>query len=337
MSRVTIYDIAKKAGCSTATVSLALSDNERIRPETKQRIREITKQLGYTPSYIAQSLTTKSTNTLGLIVPNIDNPVFARAVSGVETYANEKGYNIILGLSHSDRKKELFYLEMLQRERVDGLIVFPTFLDTLKDKLYDLQASNSPVVLCGSSGAELNIKLSYAKCDNRTGAHLAVSHLLDTGRQRIGCIFPISDVQQYYSRKLGYQDALAKHNIPYDKSLIKVCASDDDSIYRATLELLREQRPDALFCLYDYCALCVMSAIYSEGLRIPDDISIIGYDNIPITQYLPTPLSTIDTHGQEVGAKATEILLKKIADPDTPLQQIIIQPELVMRESSNRL
>lgn len=336
MSRITIYDIAKAANCSTATVSLALSGNERIRLDTRQRILEIAKELGYTPSYIAQSLSKKTTNTLGLIVPNIDNPLFAQMVSGVETYANTKGYNLILGLSNSNREKELFYLEMLQRERVDGLLVLPTFLDSLKDKLHVLESTKAQVVLCGSSGAELNTDLSYAKCDNHAGALLAVNHLIKTGKRRIGCIFPAATTQQYYSREKGYKDALLQHNIPYDESLIKICASDNDSIFAATKELLKEKKPDAIFCLYDYCAISVMRAIYSLGLRIPEDISVIGYDNIPISGYLPTSLSTIDTRSKKVGQKATEILINKIMNPNTPVQQITVEPELIIRESTSK-
>lgn len=335
MSKVTIYDIARVANVSTATVSLSLSGNERIRKETRDRILEIATELGYAPNYIAQSLSKKSTNTLGLIVPNIDNPIFSQMVSGVETYANSKGYNLLLGLSGSNRRKELFYFEMLQRERVDGLIVFPTFMDSLKDKIKDEDTVKSRLVLCGSSGAEFNTDISYAKCDNRTGAFLAVSHLMDTGRKRVGCIFPVSTSQQCYSRKLGYEDALAAHNITYDEKLIKICSSDDDSIFNATKALLRQQHPEAIFCLYDYCAISVMRAIYSEGLRVPQDISVIGYDNIPMGKFLPTSLSTIETHSEEVGRTAAELLIEKITNPDALVRQITLKPELVIRESTS--
>ncbi|MBQ2923573.1 MAG: LacI family DNA-binding transcriptional regulator [Tyzzerella sp.] len=334
MARVTIYDIAKVANVSTATVSLSLSGNERIRPETRKRIKEIADQLGYSPNYIAQSLSTRATHTLGLIIPNIDNPVYSQMVAGVELYANQKGYNLILGLSNSNLKKELFYFDMLQRERVDGLILFPTFMDALEDKLNKNEEMKSKVVLCGSSGISSIKDISYAKCNNRIGAFLAVSHLIETGRKRIGCIFPVSTEQQYYSRKLGYQEALRSHNIPYDESLIKVCSSNDESIVCATKELLDEQHPDAIFCLYDYCAFNVMHAIQSKGLHIPHDISVIGYDNIPMGNYYSTTLSTIDTHGAEVGRLAAELLVEKLTIPDTPVRQITVEPELVVRDST---
>lgn len=334
MSKITIYDIAKEANCSTATVSLALSGNKRIHINTRQRILEIADQLGYTPNYIAQSLSKRATNTLGLIVPNIDNPLFAQMVSGVETYANEKGYHLILGLSNACVEKELYYLDMLQREQVDGLIVLPTFLEALEKKLHTSDKCASSIVLCGSSGTDLHTNLSYAKCDNRLGAFLAVSHLLSIGKKRIGCIFPVSHKDQYFSRECGYKDALLSYGIDYDDKLLKLCAPDNHSIFQATLELLKEQKPDAIFCLYDYCAISVMRAIHSMNLHIPADISVIGYDNIPISEYLPTSLSTIDTRSKEVGEKAAELLINQITTADTSVEQIVLKPELVIREST---
>lgn len=335
MSKVTIYDVARLANCSTATVSLVFSGSERIRPKTRQHVLDVANTLGYTPNYIAQSLSKKNTNTLGVIVPNIDNPLFSQMISGIESYANSKGYNLILGLSDSNRKKEIFYLEMLQRERVDGLIVLPTFLDSLIDKLNIPDSSKSPIVLCGSSGNGAKLNIGYAKCDNHEGARLAVSHLIDTGRKRIGCIFPVYSEQQYFTRKEGYKEALEQHGIDYDESLIKICASDNDSIFEATRELFMEKHPDAIFCLYDYCAISVLRAISIMGLRIPEDISVIGYDNIPLSNYLPTSLSTIDTQSKIVGQKAAEILIEKITDPDAQIKQITIKPELVIRESTS--
>lgn len=125
MPKVTIYDVAKAANCSTATVSLVLNKSNRIRPETQKQVMKVVEQMGYTPNYIAQSLHSRSTNTLGLVVPNVENPLFSMMISGIEDCANAKGYNIILGIADSNDKKEDFYLDMLQRERVDGLILVP--------------------------------------------------------------------------------------------------------------------------------------------------------------------------------------------------------------------
>lgn len=335
MSKVTIYDVAKKANCSTATVSLVLKKSNRIKPETAKLVMDVVKQLGYTPNYMAQSLSSKATNTLGLIVPNVENPLFSMMISGIEDYANSNGYNLILGITNAISEKESFYLDMLQRKQVDGLILFPSFLGSLAEKLEYLNQLRTPIILCGSSGSEIK-NISYVKCDNRLGSYTAVSHLVDIGCRNIGCIFPAIDEHQFESRMIGYQDALYYHNIPFKKDLIKVCSPDNDSIFNATLTLLKEQKPDGIFCLYDYSAITVMRAVFCAGLRIPEDIALIGYDNIKISGFLPISLSSIDTHSQEVGQKAAEILMQKINNPDEPFHQVVLKPDLIIRESTKR-
>lgn len=335
MSKVTIYDVAKKANCSTATVSLVLKKSNRIKPETAKAVMEVVEQLGYTPNYIAQSLSSKATNTLGLIVPNVENPLFSMMISGIEDYANSRGYNLILGITNATSEKESFYLDMLQRKQVDGLILFPSFLDSLSKKVEYLGRLRTPIVLCGSSGSELK-NISYVKCDNRLGSYTAIRHLVDIGCRRIGCIFPVTDGQQYNSRMIGYRDALRDCGIPFREELIQVCTPDNDSIFHTTLTLLKEQKPDGIFCLYDYSAITVMRAVFCAGLRVPEDIALIGYDNIKMSGFLPVPLSSIDTHSQEVGQKAAEILMQRINNPDEPFRQIILKPDLIARESTDR-
>lgn len=334
MAKITIYDVAREAQVSTATVSLVLQNSDRIKPETHRHVMEVVDRLGYTPNYMARSLSRKSTNTLGLVVPNMENPLFAQMIAGVEECANAKGYNLILGISNQNPEKEDFYLDMLQQKRVDGMLVFPTFLDHLEEKLsHRKKKEQTPIVLCGSTGKG-NPDLSYVKCDNRMGAYMAVDHLIATGRSRVGCILPAVSEHQYASRKAGYQDVLAFHGLRYEENLVKVCAPDNESIFRVTLELIEEERVNGLFCLYDYITISVMRAIASKGLRIPQDVAVVGYDNIHLSEYLPVSLSTIDTHGQRVGRMATEILVEKIENPDMPTRQIVLKPDLVVREST---
>ena len=218
---------------------------------------------------------------------------------------------------------------------MDGLILFPSFLGSLSKKVEYLSQLRTPIILCGGSGSELK-NISYVKCDNRLGSYTAIRHLVDIGCRRIGCIFPVTDEQQYKSRLIGYQDALRAHGIPFRKELIRVCTPDNDSIFQATLTLLKEEKPDGIFCLYDYSAITVMRAVFCAGLRIPEDIAIIGYDNIKMSGFLPVPLSSIDTHSQEVGQKAAEILMQKITDPDEPFRQVVLKPDLIVRESTGR-
>lgn len=150
------------------------------------------------------------------------------------------------------------------------MILFPSFLGSPSKKVEYLSQLRTPIILCGSSGSELK-NISYVKCDNRLGSYTAIRHLVD-----IGCIFPVTDEQQYKSRLIGYQDALRDHGIPFRNELIRVCTPDNDSIFQATLTLLKEEKPDGIFCLYDYSAITVMRAVFCAGLRIPEDIAIIA-------------------------------------------------------------
>ncbi|MBP3389335.1 MAG: LacI family DNA-binding transcriptional regulator [Clostridia bacterium] len=335
MEKITIYDVAKAAGFSTATVSLALQDDPRVRQETKKRVLEVVDELGYIPNYMAQSLSKQSTHTLGLIVPSLENPLFAQMISGVEECANDRGYNLILGVPNYNQEKEAFYLDLLQQRRVDGLLIFPTFVEMIANKLANRNKRAAvPVVFCGSAVPGLP-DVSYVKCDNRMGAYIAIDYLIQSGRKRIGFILPVATEQNAHSRKTGYQDALAFHGIPFDPELLVFCSPNTEDVRRATLELLNRPGLDAIFCLYDYIAITVMHVLTAQKKRIPQDIAIVGYDNIHLSAHLPIPLSTIDTHGQRVGRMATEILLDTIENPESEARQIVLKPELVVRESTS--
>lgn len=335
MAKVTIYDVAKQANCSIATVSLVLQNSGKIKPATQKRVMDAVNELGYLPNFAARSLSNNKTDLLGLIVPNVDNPLFASMLRGVEECANSKGYGLILGISSLMLDKEISYIRMLKERRVDGLLVFPTFVDEIFDTFLreDHDHKDIPLVLCGSSGVR-EYPVSYVKCDNRVGAYMAVEHLIKIGRRRIACLCAVANRQQAQSRILGYQDALLFNGLPYDESYIYYCTQDNADIYATTQRLLKEKPVDALFCLYDHMSIVAMNAVLSAGYRIPEDIAMIGYDNIPISQYLAIPLSTIETHGRRIGSMATELLIDKIRQPDIPCRQIQLKPDLVVRAST---
>lgn len=333
MAKVTIYDVAKEAACSTATVSLVLQNSNKIKDTTRQRVLDAVEKLGYSPNFAARSLSSRSTGLLGLIVPNMENPLFAHMIKGVEECANQRGYSLILGISNLRLDKEMFYMKMLQERRVDGLLVFPTFVNEIFQQFTEKEIKKVPLVLCGSSGVEER-PVSYVKCDNRMGAYIATQHLISTGRRCIACLCAVADRQQAQSRILGYRDAMLFHDLPIDEELIRYCSQETDDIYQAACRLMQDRRVEAIFCLYDYMSIAVMRAVASLGLRVPEDVAIMGYDNIPVSQFLPVSLSTIDTHGQRVGHMATELLIEKIQEPDTPLRQIQLKPDLVVREST---
>ncbi len=332
MKNVTIYDVAKEVGCSTATVSLALAGDTRIRPKTIARVTDVAEKLGYIPNYTAKSLSKKTTDTLGLIVPNVENPLFSMMISGIESFANSKKYDLILGISDSDKRKEIFYLDMLRSKRVDGLIVFPTYIDSISERLTN-SSSLPPLVLCGSSGNRIH-NTSYAKCNNRRGAYLATEHLIKCGCKKIACVFPVRDAKQYASRYNGCCEAMQDAGITPAPDFVYPCSPDNESIFNTTVNLIKNFRPDGIFCLCDYHAITVMRAIAYLGMKIPEDIQLIGFDNIGISEFLPTPLSTIDTRGYQVGQTAAELLIEKINNPTATVKRIEIEPQLIIRNST---
>lgn len=334
MHRITIYDVAREVGCSAATVSLVLQNSNKIKLSTRQKVLQVVDQLGYIPNYTARSLSKQSTHTLGLIVPNLENPIFSQMISGVEEYANSKGYNLLLGVSNMDMQKEFLYLDMLRQKQVDGLLIFPTFLNEILQKLHGKPERNVlPIVFCGSSG-EHSSEISFVKCDNRMGAYIATEHLIQIGRKRIGFVCASVDAQQSASRIAGYRDALSFYGIECSDKLIRYCPQTEEEIFKTTIQIIQEEKVDAIFYLYDYIAIAAIRAIQSIGLRIPQDVAIMGYDNIHISRYLPTTLSTIDTHSHRVGYMAAEMLTDKIEHPDTPSRKILLKPSLVIGEST---
>lgn len=332
MSKTTIYDVARAANCSPATVSLVINKSPLVNEQTRVRIMGIIDELGYKPNIIARSLITQSTQTIGLIIPDVENPLYAQMISGIEEVAQRMNYDIILGISNEQSEKENYYISLLSKKQVDGLIIFPTHIEDVVKGISSNGYDNVPIVFCGSAYEEAD-NISYVKPDNRLGAFKAVNHLCETGRKRIGCIFPVANTRQYRSRLAGYKDALLKNGIKYDENMVKICSMESTFIVKATKALMKEN-PDGIFCLYDYAAIIVMKVIMSLGLKIPEDVSIIGYDNIEISKYLPISLSTVDTQSREVGILATEILIKKIKEHSLKAECRIVEPQLVVREST---
>ncbi len=330
--KVTIYDVAAAAGCSTATVSLALKNDVRIKARTRERIAQIAREMEYQPSYFARALSLQSSFTIGVLLPNMENPLFSKILSGVYSYAEEQGFSLIISGSDQSWEKERRHLDMLTQKQVDGIIVFPSFYDSVIEYITKTPPSErASFVLAGIDCQDPSI--SYVACDRHKGAFMAVEHLIQTGRRHIAFI-STSTHAKTHARFQGYKDALVTNGIPFNDDLVCYCQSNHESVYEATIRLLETQKVDGIFCMYDYLALPVSSAIFKKGYRLPEDIAIVGYDNIEISAYFPIPLSTIETHALEIGRQAAKTLIGKIRNPQTDPQQIILQPELIVRHST---
>jgi DNA-binding LacI/PurR family transcriptional regulator len=335
VKKITIYDVAKKAGCSSATVSLVLKDDKRVKIETREKVIEVMKELKYKPNYFARGLVNQKTNSLGLIVPDLKNPIFSDIIEGAEQYVSSKGYHLIVGVTNLDKEKEMLYLNMLREKKIDGLIILPTFIEDIKKELVRFKRENFPFVLSGVSLDDINV--NYVSCNMEEGAYLAVSHLIEQGHTSIAFISGVANENQSNQRLIGYKKALAENGIPFQEDNYICCGPSISEAYEATRKLIKSKKDvTGMFCLYDYLAMGVMKAIIDEGLKIPDDYAVAGYDNVEIAQYMPVPLTTIETHNKKVGETAAKVLIEQIEGSMCEFQHIVMSPKLVIRDSTAR-
>ncbi len=331
---VTIYDIAKEAGVSAATVSLAMNNSGKIKEETKEHIRAIAERLGYTPNHAARSLINSRSYSIGVVVPNLDNPLFTTMLGEMISTANSKGYSVVVGSSEQSIEKERSHIAMLSEQRVDGMIVFPSFLEELfPEFIKGKNDATIPLVLCGST-TTFSENISFVKCDNHMGGYIATEHLIQNDKKRIALLCAVKEKSQAASRIAGYRDAHEFYDLPYHEDLVRFCSPAPSDIYDATISLIKDKHVDAFFCLFDDMCLPVIRAVKSLGLSIPDDIAIVGYDNIALSALLPISLTSVDTHAKLIGRMAIKQLIKKIEDPTSEPRKIILKPELIVREST---
>ena len=325
---VTIKEIARICGVSYSTVSRALNDYPLTNAVTKKRILETARSLGYTPNDIARKLVSKKADTVGLILPDISNPYFPDVVKGVADKLDEAGYSVILCNVDWQVKNESKYRNVLISKRVAGLIVAPS-----SDKSGDVFDNvHMPVVFVGSKTASLSS--NYVSVDNKKGARLAVEYLIKLGHKKIACILTKIINISVYERMYGYREALAEAGL--DAPVSYIVTSGKFSIkggYEAANELLNlPEPPTAIVAFEDLLALGAVEAAKDHGKKVPDEISVIGFDDIIFSGLPAINLTTVFQPKYKAGAEAARILLDKINEPEdkTPVQ-IVLKPELIER------
>lgn len=331
--KVTIYDVAKAAGCSTATVSLVLHDDKRIKEETSNRVRECIAALSYKPSYLASSLANQRTQSIGIIVPEMTNPVFAELVHGAEEFLSKNGYHVIIGSTNQDVEKEILYLDMLSGKKVDGLIILPTFMKETESKLRELQAQKFPFIITGVKSMLSDV--NYVSTNKVEGAFIGVEHLIQRGHKNIAFVRG-STVEEHSSERLeGYIKALNVYGIPFRQEYIIKSKQEFPDVREKVRDFMADHpEVTGLFCLYDFIALAVMKALHDLKLRIPEDVAVVGFDNIQLAEFLPVALTTIDGNNYKIGEIAARILLNQITSGTDEIQHVILTPKLVIREST---
>ena len=334
--KITIKDIARMANVSHTTVSRALNNKSRIRNETKEKILSMARTLNYQPNFIARSLVMKRTKTLGLVITTIANPFYTELALGIEATARGLGYNIILCFTHSDLSIEKQYVDMLRSKGVDGIIFTSAHMED--PNIIELAEEGFPIILVNRRTYHplVKEKVDYVGVDNILGGFLAVEHLIRLGHQRIGMIGGSSESSVGLERLEGGKNALVAYNLDQRDDYFFEGDFLKESGYQGGKRFLKmAEPPTAIFATNDYMALGAYQAIVEEGLRIPEDIALIGFNDIEFTAMKGIELTTIGQKKYEMGALAVKILVEKIeggeSEPST--KEILLKPELIIRKT----
>lgn len=332
-SNVTLKEIARELGVSTMTVSRAMNNSDKISQKTKKIVRNKAKEMGYMPNQIAKSLISQKTNTIGVVIPEIHHMFFSQVVSGIESIMFENKYQLFLTNSSEKFLREKDAIDALQSRRVDGLLI--SCAEDSNDESYyrDLVQRGTKIVFFDRCVE--NIGASCVSVKDRMGAKEATNHLINHGYKRIAHLAGPTNLTISRERMLGYQDALRDNNLS-GHELIKICGFAENSGYKSMCEVLEETAPDypdAVFTVNDPVAFGAIKAIREKGLRIPEDIAIIGFSNDIRAELMPTPLTTVSQPAFQIGKRAAEKLIHTIENEDEPVESIYINTQMVVRES----
>jgi LacI family transcriptional regulator len=329
-ARPTIYDVARLAGVSTATVSRALNDTGQIAPATRAAIDAAVAQLGYHPNTVARSLVTKSTQTIALLLPDITNPFYAALVSGIQQCALESGRTMLLCTTEGDPEREEQYLSLLRAKQVDGVLVDGLVLPP--DRIARFVRDGLPIVCLDRDVDATSVPL--VQVDNRLGARLATEHLLALGHRRIAHVAGAPELGISEQRVEGYRDAHHAVGIEPFPGLQAVGSFTEEGGYEAARSLLESTDFSAVFAANDLSAIGVLSAIVESGRRVPEDVSLVGFDDLRLSKFTTPPLTTIHQPAREIAERATQLLLELANGRKVKHRLTLLEPELVIRGST---
>jgi DNA-binding LacI/PurR family transcriptional regulator len=336
--RVTSQDVAGHAGVSRTTVSFVLNRVEgvHITDETRQRVLNAAEALGYVPDAAAQALAGRRSQIIGLVFSRSYHHIASDAfllqvMDGLMDVVRQDGLRLLLDSVEAWGEKDV-YLNLARAKRIDGIILSGPRSDD--KELRALAEEGFPVVLIGHLP---EVKISSVDIDNRAAARMAVEHLLAQGHTRIGCITnaPLSYTAAA-ERLQGYQDALVVASLPFDQNLVRYGDYSPESGFTAMTSLLMEtDLPSAVFVASDMVAFGAMTAVRERGLKIPDDLALVGFDDVPLARYVDPPLTTIHLPIAELGRQAGQLIVDLISQQTEPGRQIWLEPQLVVRASSS--
>lgn len=334
--RVTIKDLAKELNLSTSTISRALADKWDVNPETRKAVLELAEKLNYTPNPLSISLKKQQTMSIGIVIPEFMTTFFPEVIIGIQSVLEPKGYHMLIAQSNESPEIELKNIKALNSKQVDGFIISISKDTTDISYLKSLKENNTPMVLFNRICD--NIDTSFVLIDDYKWARLAVEHLIEQGYKRIAHLEGPPNLHLSRQRKKGYIDALTKHNLPIlDELIVPAGVMMEKGVLAAYHILEMKEKPDAIFAVNDPVAIGAMKTLQKRGIRIPEDIAVVGFSESKMAMIVEPNLTSVEQPTFEMGRLAAEILLQQIDDKSDallPSKVITLDAKLNIRESS---
>lgn len=332
--QVTIKDIAQKLGISTSTVSRALKDHPDISLKTREAVQELAKLLGYKPNLIALNLKHSRTNTIGVIMPEVQHYFFSTILNGIEEVAYKGDFSVMVFQSNESYMREVLNTQTMLANRVDGVLA--SISKNTHDFAHFQQLIDNEIPLVLFDREIESLHADSVIVDDYSGAYLAVDHLLSKGCKRIALYSAPQHLLIGKNRLEGYKAALEHHNIEFEPDLVYSCDTFDDAIKISRSILKKQNRPDAIFAVNDLTAIGAMKVATQLGLRIPEEIRFVGFENSRSAWICEPELTTVDQFGFEMGKKATELLLNRIKQDSFKFktEKQVVKTQLVVRGTS---
>lgn len=331
--RATIKDVAALAGVSISTVSRTLSGKMFVEPATRERVMSAVKELNYEPNMIARGLKERKTNTIAVVIPEMNSLYYSVLTGSIEKYAAAKGYSVILGNSHGSLENEKKTLDVLCKRCVDGVICM--CINDTTDHIQAIRESyGTPMLFINR---ELHKEISSVSIDGHYGGYLMTSYLLKNGHKRIAGVFESLEKQRYRERFHGYKKALEEEGLEVREEYVLEGVEDIESAYRSAKELFSmEEYPTAVFVSGEMMVLGIYRAVFENGLKIPDDVSVVGFDNVITAEYMIPPLTTYDSMIDELARIGVENLIGQI-EKKKKVKRVKIKGAVIERASVKKM
>jgi LacI family transcriptional regulator len=338
MKRITIEDVARRAGVSKGTVSAVMNARNTVKPETRDHVLEVMKELHFRPTGVARNLRNGNQDkSIGIIIKDVNYPFYTSIATGVRDYANSKGYSLLIASSENNHQSEKRFSQLFSAKDIKGAIIAPLVEGTAEiEHLFKLKMINYPFVLLEDvKGIQANV----VAIDNSKAIKKAVKYLMDCGHSRIVHFAGPPSSSHTQERIEGFRHAFSESTLAFNEDMIVSIGSRHEESYGNTLDYFRKrprnEYPTAIVCFNDQQALAILTALKELNIRVPDDISIIGNDDISYAKIYPVPLTTIRAPQREIGQRAAELLIRNIESSKLlPVERVVLETELIVREST---